>query len=84
LGENAYLLDLPLEFDTSLIFNVNNLCPFHGTSPILSISPPTLDPKAEAGFKPTFTPIVEEIDYVFDVQEFQTRLEMHQRYLIVW
>ncbi|KAK8934500.1 hypothetical protein KSP39_PZI014301 [Platanthera zijinensis] len=84
LGENAYLVDLPLEFGTSLIFNVADLYPFRGTPPATPVPPPILEPGTTAGFQPAFTPTTEEIDQVLDVREFQTRAGAYQRYLVTW
>ncbi|KAK8928925.1 hypothetical protein KSP39_PZI017761 [Platanthera zijinensis] len=84
IGENAYLLDLPVEFGTSPIFNVADLTLFYGDPPSSSPSPPTAAPDIPPDLAPVQTPTTEKIDQVLDVREFCTRHGNYQRYLVSW
>ena len=76
LSENAYLLELPLDLHFSPIFNVEDLCIYHGhhndVSEELDLqSPPTLSPRLE-------------IVYVLNDQLVSTRQGGYQKFLVKW
>ena len=76
LSENAYLLELPLDLHFSPIFNVEDLCIYHGhhndVSEELDLqSPPTLSPRLE-------------IVYVLNDQLVSTRQGRYQIFLVKW
>ena len=76
LGENAYLLELPLNLHFNQIFNVEDLYIYHGyhndVSEELDLQlPPTLSPRPE-------------IEYVLDDQLVSTRQGGYQNFLVKW
>ena len=76
LGENAYLLELPLDLHFSPIFNVEDLCIYHGHHNNVSEEldfqlPPTLSPHSE-------------IEYVLDDQLMSTQQGGSHKFLVKW
>ncbi|KAL6567804.1 hypothetical protein OROGR_001472 [Orobanche gracilis] len=90
LGDNAYLLDLPLELTISPIFNVGDLTPYRGT-----FEPPTFSASVTGGSAtspvsvpklPPSPPLImmDEVDAILEDEIVCTTDGGFHRYLVAW
>jgi hypothetical protein len=77
LGQNTYLLELPLDLHISLIFNVEDLTAYEGN----------LDdtiPKSPTIHLPAYTKPKEEIEEILDDQLVSIQRGGYQKFLVKW
>ena len=82
IGPNAYIIDLPSDYNISPIFNIKDLTEFKGL--VDNISAPQAPPVAPTPRVPANTKPREEIVAILDHQFVSTRRGGYYKFLVKW